>query len=219
MPTPSQLRNTIGDLSTLAARDLRSLWRQVTTATEAGVALADVLPKLLDIYGTAASTVAADWYDELRDELEVKRRFAAIPAELGDPGGDVLARWGVGPLFSDEPDWASARTLIEGGLQRRIANAARDTIVESSIADPSAQGWQRSASGGCAFCQMLGSRGVVYSESSADFASHDHCQCVAVPAFDGHPRLVKPYSLSGRNITDADRARVSAYLADNDDVG
>lgn len=216
MPTVSDLRNAVDDLHTFAARDLQGLWRQVSTAVEARNALEDVLPRLIRTYGAAAATVAADWYDELRDELNVSRRFSAIVADLDDVGGDILARWGVGPLFAADPDWRRAQVLVDGGLQLRIANAARETVRVSSVEDPSAQGWQRVAEGGCAFCQMLASRGTVYRESSADFASHDHCRCHAVPAFSGRPRIAKPYTPSERNITDADRARVRAYLREHD---
>lgn len=212
MPTINDLRNAVDDLHTLAANDLSRLWRQVTNADEAREALEDVLPLLVRTYGLAAATVAADWYDDLRDEVNVSRRFSAIPAELGD-GADVLARWGIGPLFSATPDFGAARTLVDGGLQRRIANGARETVRASSIADPQAQGWQRSASGGCSFCRTLAGRGVVYSQAGADFASHDHCRCQAVPAFEGEPRPVKPYTPSNRNITDADRTRVREYIA------
>jgi hypothetical protein len=213
VPTPTDLRRAVNDLSTLAAGDLRALWRQVSTADEARDALSDVLPLLVNTYGSAAATVAADWYDDLRDELNISQRFFAITADFDDQGADVLARWGVSPLFDAEPDWERTRTLIEGGLQRRIANAARETVRISSLEDPQAQGWQRAGGGGCAFCTMLIGRGAVYSEHSADFASHDHCRCHAVPAFKGRPRPVKPYTPSERDVSDADRARVREYLA------
>jgi hypothetical protein len=216
MPSPSQLRSAVADLSTLAAADLRALWGQVSTPEDARNALRAVLPPLTDTYGLAAAAVAADWYDELRDELNIGGRFFAIVADIGDTGTDSLARWGISPLFGAEADWNAAKSLIEGGLQRRIANAARETVRLSSIEDPKALGWQRVAAGGCGFCRMLASRGAVYSERSADFASHDHCNCHAVPAFDGAPRLVKPYTPSEREVSDADRARTRAYLASHD---
>ncbi|HEY5420361.1 MAG TPA: hypothetical protein VIL10_06475, partial [Marmoricola sp.] len=103
--------------------------------------------------------------------------------EVGESGADVLARWGVAPLFAAEPDWASARVLIAGGLQRRIANASRLTVTRSAVEDRAARGWQRVGVGGCDFCAMLLGRGAVYSEESADFEAHDHCRCLAEPAF------------------------------------
>jgi hypothetical protein len=144
----------------------------------------DVLPALVATYGDAAGTLAADYYDDLRERQGAGRRFAAIVADLPNDGGtDELARWGVSPLFAAEPDWTSAKTLVAGGLQRRIANVSRLTITQSSVQDPAARGWQRVGAGGCDFCSMLIGRGAVYTEASADFDSHDHCNCQAEPAF------------------------------------
>lgn len=219
MPTPADLRANVASLSTLAAHDLRGLWSSVKTADAARNALEDILPKLSVTYRLASASMAADWYDDHRDLLGVRGRFSALVPDIDDAGADVLARWGVGPLYSDKPDWESAQTLIEGGLQRRIADASRDTIRESSIEDPRARGWQRETSGGCEFCEMVAARGVVFSEASADFASHDHCQCIAVPAFDGEPKPVKAYTPSERDISDADRARVRDYLRSHRTAG
>ena len=213
MPTPADLRQTISDLATLAAADLRDLWASVDSPTVAAQALHDILPPLTTAYASAASTVAADWYDNTRDELNVDGRFSAITAELDDLGANALAGWSADALLADEPDWDLARSRTEGGLQLRIANASRQTVMVSSIEDPKARGWQRSASGGCAFCQMLAARGVVYSRGTVDFGAHDHCKCVAVAAFTGREIPVKPYEPTLRNVSDADRARTREYLA------
>lgn len=217
MPTVNELRSALDHLHALAGADLRRMWRQVNTPDQARAALQDLLPVLVDIYGTAAGAVAADWYDELRDGLNIGRRFSAIVAEIGNRGEEELAGWGIGPLFDADPDWDRAATLVDGGLQRRIADIARETIQQSAVDDPAAEGWQRDSSGGCAFCEMLAGRGSVYSEATADFASHDHCRCVAVPAFDGKPRLVQPFTPSERVASGADRARVRDWIAANGD--
>jgi hypothetical protein len=217
VPTAAQAlrhRRDIADLIRIALRDVGAVFGQVDTAETAREALEDLLPSLVALYGSAAATLSAEWYDEIRDDDEIRGRFAAIPAEIdaAAAGTSELAGWGIAPLFQAEPDWESARTLVEGGLQRRIANASRGTITGSSIADPAADGWQRVGSGECEFCDMLIGRGAVYSEAGADFASHDHCNCTAAPAFGGQPRPVKPYTPSQRNVSDADRARVREYL-------
>ncbi|MBF6133502.1 hypothetical protein IU501_10875 [Nocardia otitidiscaviarum] len=216
MPTATDLRSAIGSLSVLADADVDALWRQITGAADMRAALMDILPALIDTYGAAAAAFAADWYDDLAVEAELPARFTAVPAELSATGAEALAGWSTAPLFAPEPDWDLARTRLTGGLQLRVANAARDTITRSSIADPRAEGWQRIASGsGCGFCQMLAGRGAVYREKSADFASHDRCTCVAAPAWRGKPRPVRPYTPTARNITDADRARTRAWIAAN----
>jgi hypothetical protein len=205
------LRNAMTGLVGFADRDLSALWRQVQTAAEAETALRDILPALIDTYGLAAGALAADWYDELRDKVAAPKAFRAIPADIRDSGAHALIGWAV----SEAQDTGTLQTLIIGGVQRRIANFSRQTVMGSAISDPGAHGWQRVGAGECknGFCDMLIGRGAVYSEASADFAAHDHCQCYAVPAFDGEPRPVKPFTPSLREATDADKARVKEWLA------
>lgn len=210
MAAPTQLRSSVNELVRFANRDLSALWREVSDAAQARTALMDVLPALVETYGQAAATLAAAWYDDARAKAAVKGSFTAIPADPSDRGAQALAGWAT----STATDIATLQTLISGGLQRRIADNVRDTVSGSAIADPSARGWARAGNGGCTsgFCDMLIARGAVYTEATADFASHDHCQCYAVPAFDGQPRPVKPYTPTLRNVSDADRARVREYL-------
>ena len=181
MPSSKTLRNSLLGLSRLAARDLNTLMRRLDDPQRAEEPLRDVLPALVDVYGTAAGTLAADWYDDTRDEKSVRRRFRAMPARIDDSGTQALVGWAL----SKATDMAAFESLILGGTERRILDHSRLTIMESSLADPSAKGWQRETAGGCAFCEMLAGRGTVYSEEGADFASHDNCRCTAVPAFDG----------------------------------
>lgn len=209
MATQLGLRSRIAGLSRLATDDLAVLWRQVERAVDAEEALRDLLPAVIDAYGPAAAALAADWYDALRVKSGTPGSFTAIPADIADSGEQALIGWAL----AEATDLSSFRVLIEGGMQRRLANFARYTITGSSIADPGADGWQRVGDGSsCAFCRMLIGRGAVYSEESADFASHDHCGCGAQPAFSGQPRPVKPYTPSSRNITDRDRARVRDWI-------
>ncbi|HLR96594.1 MAG TPA: hypothetical protein VK053_18870, partial [Jiangellaceae bacterium] len=208
VPSPTILRDSVAGLVAYAAADLDTLWAGLVSADQAREALMDVLPALVETYGRAAATVAADWYDDTRIEQGVRGRFTAAPAALREPGADELARWGIDPLFGRNPDWGAARTLVAGGLQRRIANASRETIMNSSNADPQAEGWQRTGSGDCDFCNLLIGRGAVYSEATADFAAHDNCRCAAQPSWKGRPRPVRPYTPSVRqNRADYDRAR------------
>lgn len=212
MATPGlDLREGIAGLVGYAARDLSVLWRQLSDAAAAETALRDILPGLIDTYGAAAASLAANWYDDLRRKHEVSGRFLATPAHITDSGPQELIGWAL----SEATDLRTLQTLILGGTQRRIANFSRQTVMDSSIRDPKALGWQRVGAGECktGFCDMLIARGAVYSEASADFAAHDHCQCAAVPAFGGQPRPVKPFTPSTRNVSDADRARVREWIA------
>lgn len=177
-------RRDLTELVRLSENDLRILFREFTTADMARDGLLDTLPRFVNIYGSAAATLGADWYDDLRDDSDARGRFRAIPADLPDAGRtEALARWGVTPLYAAEPDFATTLAKVAGGLQRIIANADRQSVMRSSVADRSARGWARVGAGECEFCQMLIGRGAVYSEATADFDSHDHCGCFAVPEF------------------------------------
>jgi hypothetical protein len=179
VPTSTRLRRDVALLVREASGDLASLWRGVETAAQVEAALRDVLPGLIDAYGSGAATVAADWYDDLRAEREVRGRFPAIPADVPESGAQALVGWAL----AEAQDMPGFQTLILGGTQRRIANFARLTVMGSSVADPQAQGWVRVGVGACksGWCdQYLDGevRSVAY-----DFPAHDNCNCHAEPAF------------------------------------
>lgn len=177
-------RRDLSALAGLAEGDLRLALREFDTADAARDGLRDLLPRLTLVYGEAAAALAADWYDDLRDAADVRGRFTPVLADLPDRGRtDALAGWAVAPPYAAEPDFATTLVKVAGGLQRIIANADRQTIAASSIADRGARGWARAGAGECEFCQMLIGRGAVYTEATADFESHDRCGCVAVPAW------------------------------------
>lgn len=204
MPSIQQLRSDLDELTRLAGVDLDVAWQEFAGEPGALALRAEVIAELAQVYGVAAGALAAEWYDDLRGETDVSGRFRAVAAATAERGqADALAAW------SDTLEGA------QGGLQRLVANVARDTVQGSSLADPQAQGWQRSASGGCGFCQMLASRGAVYTATTVTFGAHDHCRCVAVPAFSGQRRLVQPYRPSPRRVTDADRRRTRRWMAEN----
>lgn len=212
-----ELYRGVSSLNVLAAADLAALWRSVTNAAEAETALRDVLPALIDTYGLAAGTLAADWYDDQRDKVGAKKRFRAIPADIKDSGTQALIGWAT----ITATDMSSLQSLVEGGTQRRIANFSRLTVSDSSIQDPSARGWYRVGGGSsCEFCDMLIGRGAVYSEAGVDFASHDHCNCGAAPAWDDEAVIeTRPYEPSDRfrsqEARDAANARAREWLRTN----
>ena len=177
-------RRDLAELVRLARRDLSFMLSQTRGADDIREELRDVLPELVRLYGSAAATLAADWYDDLREQAGVRGRFQAITAELPDAGRtDALAGWAVGPLYGADPRPDIAFSNLVGGFQRIVYNADRDTVTYSSVQDRRARGWQREGEGKCEFCQMLIGRGAVYTEASVDFETHDRCGCIGVPAF------------------------------------
>ncbi|QDK02759.1 MuF-like minor capsid protein [Gordonia phage Squiddly] len=210
--TLTELRSLLVRLSGNAEADLAVLWSELNPSTVRD-GLFDVMPALVGDYGDASSALTAEWYDEHRIDLSIEGSFLADVPELS-LGAEALAGWGS-QLATE--NWDSALALISGGLVKRVMTASRDTMMDNVDRDPQARGWQRKASPeACGFCQMTAGRGAVYrSRSTAAFASHDNCGCVAVPAFNGRPEPVRPYTPSSRNITDADRARARSWIARN----
>lgn len=104
-----------------------------------------------------------------------------------------------------------------GAATRHMLNAGRDTVRLSTVRDRDAVGWRRVGGGDtCPFCRMLIHRDAVYTRSSVDFASHDHCSCQAEPFYGGERINVRDeYQQTSREITDADRARVRSWIANN----
>lgn len=172
-----RLRSDLERLVGLAGRDLDRLWRLIANGASAEVALHDLLPAIVREFGAAGAAVAAEWYDEARERAEVRGRFLAEPLAADDRGTHALVGWA---LTTAEDD-TTLRTLILGGIQRRIVDHARLTVTSSSVMDPRAEGWVRVGRAECSWCAKYLDgeiRSVAY-----DFPAHDFCNCEAEPAF------------------------------------
>lgn len=169
-----RLRSQIRGLTNLAATDLDVLFRKNVSEN----VLRNALPTLVSVYGAAAATVAADYYDELRANQKARGRFRAQPYATTDAGEQALVGW----AYDTATDETALKVLVAGGMQRRIANFSRLTVTSSSVADPASEGWVRVGEGVCksGWCdQYLDGeiRSVAY-----DFPAHDNCNCHAEPA-------------------------------------
>jgi hypothetical protein len=124
----------------------------------------------------------------------------------------VAYRRGLAAGLSQEEAARSALIQASGAASRLVANAGRSTVAESTTA--SRGRWTRVTSGGaCAFCKMIAGRGAVYRRG-VNFASHDHCNCSLRSEFGTDLPSVSS-TPSARRATDADRARVRAWLRAN----
>lgn len=182
--------------------------------------LLDVVPSTIYAYTDGSSALAADWYDDLRDEAAPAKAYTAEPVVLdrGEKIGRMVA-WASQPLFDAEPSIEAVALRLLPEVQREIALPFRDTITTNTKRDPSANGWRRVSSGsGCKFCRMLSDRGAVYRAETARFASHSNCHCSAAPVFDGEQGdEASPwqYVASQRRRSDRERAALREYLNAN----
>jgi len=186
-------RNAQRDVVALARADLASWWRglDVSDARAAVAALEAVVPTLVAVYGDAAASVAADWYDLLRESAGAPGAYRAVLAEPA-PATQVRAsaRWAAGPLFAADPDPDHALGLLSGSVQRLVQQAGRRTMFRNGASDPASPRWARVPHGisPCAFCRMLASRGAVYlsARTAGRFDQwHDDCNCQPEPVWSG----------------------------------
>lgn len=195
----------------LALADLDPLGE--LSAGELMAAFGDVIPGLVDEWSLAGAAVAADYYDELRDRVGVKGRFTAI-VDPPDMGADALVGWSTEPLRRPEPDAGVALSRLAGGLSKRIVNAANQVVTSSAQADPQARGWVRMAEDeACDFCVLIAERDVLYTDGTAQFATHEHCHCAAEPAFRGEP--APKYETPDRETDPGLRSDAREWAADN----
>jgi hypothetical protein len=233
--SPPPLKEALYTVTAEAVTELDPVWQ--LAPTEIRKALFDVLPSLVDRWSLASASVAADWYDELRAAKAIAGRFTAIVPPLDNLGAEALAGWGAQPLHELQPvnlDTPSnllrpsdtqpatlsplelAQSRVEGGLQKRLVNAANETVTHSAAEDPNARGWMRQTRPeACKFCVMVASRLGVFTKVTATFACHEKCYCEALPVWGGEALPVKPYKPSDKPMNAADRARVRKWIKDN----
>lgn len=169
-----------------------SVWRSLDLGDVAAAraSLEELIPELVQAYGSVASVLAADFYDELRSQAATASAFEAL---LADPANSdqaaAVARWAIAKGLSDE-----ALRKLSGGVQRLIRQPVRQTIAESVQADPDRPRWARIPRGDqtCAFCLVLASRGPTYRTAAAAGEDdpnkfHDWCDCEPVMFWRGDP--------------------------------
>ena len=146
---------------------------------------------LIDIYGTNAATLAADFYEQGAMSAGVRVADALI-ADV--PGLDSVAtsiRAAASSLWGGRRDVDGFRSKCLASLRRYVKGMADETTIINARRDGrNGKGirWARVPRGleTCAYCIMLASRGFVYySEQSAELFGHNHenCDCDVICDF------------------------------------
>ena len=219
MPSARESRAALTLVTGAAAAAVERLIGSLTGSPESQRAdLLDSVPDVIGYYVLGSSALAADFYDDERERAGARGRFTAEP--VVPDRAERIARaiaWASEPLF--EPSDTTTLERLAPVVQLETARGYRDTITTNRERDPEAVGWRRIARGdGCRMCRMLADRGAVYKHNTARFASHTSCHCTAAPVFsgqDGDEANVMQYVASQRRKSDADRARLREYLAEN----
>lgn len=176
-------------IAALVERDLLAFLSSLDLARPDAVKLDlfDYIPTLISQYGDVAATVAADWYDELREAEGVFGRFRAPLADLV-PDEVVNGRLGFatrasGPLFTG--DFATLTSFLAMIANEYALQPGRDTVMQAAHKENAAYA-RVPEPGACKFCLMLASRGFVYSKSTSGDSKkfHGKCRCNAMPVWD-----------------------------------
>lgn len=150
----AERRSLLSELARLAAVDLAALWRQATALdADFRAYIAEAFPELVDPYMSAASMLAADWFEESNPE-------SAFTAELSPPLPRErlvsTVHWALGA------DGDKALDRLSGSTQRAVFDGARETTMLNVELEPGTR-WAREARpNACAFCRMMATRGAVY---------------------------------------------------------
>lgn len=200
----ARYRRAQAALSGLLGRDMKKL-RRLIIPSRLSATLPDwivAVRAIVDQYGAASHSLAADYYDAERVAARVTGRFT-VP--LLDPPPDEQVdeslRWATKDLWPRDPEdpkttdaqrepievrLAQAEKKAEAVTQKLVTDQGRGTVQEAVRQDRQATAWARAASlGACAFCKLLATRGAVYKQDTAGFRAHDGCHCGVVPVFKG----------------------------------
>lgn len=209
MPSPLESRAALTLITGAAVQAARRLLGSLPVEDQRDGML-DAIPALLSYFTDGSSALAADFYDDERERATAAGRFTAEPVVRDR--SEKIARallWVVDGTGEPAPRLAEV-------VQLEVARPYRDTITTNRQRDPQAIGWRRVTSGGCKFCQMLASRGAVYRDETARFASHGNCHCTAQPVFKGgevgQEASALQYVASKRTRTAKQQAALRDYL-------
>lgn len=177
-------------LSRLLVRDIRGL-RRLIIPSRLEASLPDwivAVRALVEQYGAASASLAADYYDSERVAAAVTGRFT-VPL-IGPPSDEQVEsslRWATKDVWERDPDdpatadaqkeplevrLEQAEKKAEAVAQKLVTDQGRGTVREAVRQDRTAVGYARAAAlGACAFCKLMASRGLTYK--SAQSAGRD----------------------------------------------
>lgn len=159
-------------------------------------ALLEVVPVLVREYGDLASVAAAEWYEQVHPGRYLAQTVDGVDAAAVE--GSV--RFHAGELFKDNP--VGTLEGLSGAVQRFVSYSGRQTVARNVNLDPARPRYGRVPSGSetCAFCELMASRGFVYTsrESAAFLGSrfddfHDLCNCQIVAEWDREAHHIEGY--------------------------
>lgn len=187
--------NAVKGCSEAAQLDFAKIWALIdlNKPDEARDLLLELLPPLVDQYGEAAATAAAEMYEAVM--MAEKGIYKA--ADIADTYGSKIeksVRYAAGFIFNDEKE--KSFSTLSLALDYYLKQPARDTVFNNCKRDRNLGARYARVPQGettCDFCIMLASRGFVYrtKNSAGDMGNdyHHSCDCLPVVSFVDNPSV------------------------------
>lgn len=186
----------VANLSDGAQREIESRimsWLQTDEGRSASVAecreyAKSVMSGVVQVYDSAAASLAAEWYDKQAADNGARLPAAVTATTYNPESVDETARYQAKKLAKGDP-----RGFAEycGELGRNdVLRSLNETIMRNAARDrKKGVRFARVPTGAetCTYCLMLASRGAVYhSRKTAGEFRHFHrrCDCKVVPGFE-----------------------------------
>ncbi|WP_443984328.1 VG15 protein [Bifidobacterium adolescentis] len=182
----------------LAQREMGQAWQQLQGMEPAQQRdmLLELVPAIIDKYGSISSTAAADWYKRMRSKWFDDKYEPILADPIHDDLTDMI-RAKASMLFkgNERYDPNAYLSYLNRLIAVGVRNGGRSTVRSAAKLDKYGPRFARVPSGlhTCAFCAMLAGRGFVYA--SAEKAGglfnkyHAACDCEIVPSWDEKPRV------------------------------
>lgn len=189
----------VANLSDGAQREIESRimsWLETDEGRSASIAecreyAKSVMSGVVQVYDSAAASLAAEWYDKQAADSGVRLPAAVTATTYNPESVDETARYQAKKLAKGDP-----RGFAEycGELGRNdVLRSLNETIMRNAARDrKKGVRFARVPTGAetCTYCLMLASRGAVYhSRKTAGEFRHFHrrCDCKVVPGFEDAP--------------------------------
>jgi hypothetical protein len=189
-------RRYISETRTLAIAQTVEITRllQDRPVPEIAQQLRATLPAVASSYGTVASVISANAYNESRSQYNPPSQYTATPKVYDKSNELVQAAVGfsVAGLVKTS-DYSTFQTNLAGAMVKAVLEYDKTTVDQNITADPSGTKYQRIASANaCAFCKTMAA--VAEVQRSAKFDGyHAFCNCIISPIFEGQEPITRPY--------------------------
>lgn len=187
-----------------AIKDWTKLWPLWDGSEASFKRLAEASIPLVRSHHELSARISLEYYRRLRSVETTKSRGTvdmapppitdgAIAGTLYLVGRDMTMR-AIAGGHSPQAAIQNALVRTSGSMTRLILGGGRDALVQVADLDKECLGHRRITTGTCDFCAELASYGLFKDPT---FRAHDHCGCVAEPAWSHVTRAIP--AVAGKN--------------------